>query len=102
MILICPECGVEFTRTQNRQVFCTTAHKTKFYNVQAKRGITMGPLLQAWRLGKNGRSENASWAFGQVCAMIDIWNAEDRACGRRSDLIVTAKREIRWAACDVG
>ena len=99
---ICPECGVEFVATHGRQVFCQRMHKSAFEALQHSRGLVMGPLLIAWRMGKRGASENSSYALRELTSMIDAWMREDREAGRRSDIVVTEKRLKGWRACDLG
>jgi len=97
----CPECGAGFTAHHGRQLFCTPGHQTAFHQRNARRGKVALPLLQVWRRGKNGRTEDTAYAFQQLCALADMWNAEDRTAGRRPDLTVTTKRLSLWNFADV-
>lgn len=99
---ICPECGVEFTATHGRQAYCTPAHKRSFEAVQRVRGLVSAPFMLAWRSGKRGASADSTYALRELTSMIDAWKREDAACGRRSDIVVTAKREMGWRAADLG
>lgn len=98
---ICPECGEPFTATHGRQAFCTPAHKETFHNRQHKRGGVAMSLLQVWRQGKRKGGENATYALRELCNLADRWNAEDKAAGRRPDVVVTTKRRGGWAAVDL-
>jgi ribosomal protein S27AE len=97
---ICPECGQRFKAHHGRQRFCETAHKTAFHARNRDRGKVAIPLVQIWRLGKNGKTAERSYAFSQLCALTDLWNEEDRNAGRRPDLVVKAKMRAGWIAAD--
>lgn len=98
----CPECGDDFIATNPAQGFCATGHQKAFHIRNATRGKIALPLVQAWRLGKNGRTEDRAFAFSQLCALADTWNREDRTAGRRPDIIVMRKRKSNWSAADIG
>jgi hypothetical protein len=98
----CPECGEAFTARNPAQGFCCTDHQKRFHMIEAQRGKIATPLLQVWRKGKNGRSEDTAYALSQLSALADKWNAQDRAAGRRADIIVSRKRREKWSAADVG
>lgn len=98
----CPECGVAFKATHGRQAFCLPQHKETFHNRQSKRGKVAISLVQVWRAGKNRKGgEDATFAFREVCALADRWNQEDKAAGRRPDLVVTRKRRNGWSGVDL-
>lgn len=97
---ICPQCGVAFVATHGRQGFCTGEHQKAFHETNKVRGQLALPLLQSWRLSKNGSNDDRRFAFAQLCALADIWNAEDKEAGRRPELIVRARRLDGWAAAD--
>lgn len=73
-----------------------------FHRRNAQRGRIVLPLLQVSRLCKNKRTAERAYAFGQLSALADKWNAEDRAAGRRPDLVVAAKFRGKWSAADLG
>lgn len=98
----CPECGEPFRATHGRQAFCSTAHKETFHNRKQKRGKVVMSLAQVWRAGKNGKGgDNARYAFAEMCALLDKWNAEDKAAGRRPDIEVSSRRANMWSASDL-
>lgn len=81
-------------------VFCTAAHKDAFHNRQAKRGKIMMPLILAWRGGR-GQKDVSKWAWAQVAALADKWNAEDKAAGRTPMInYVVPKMRRNWSAAD--
>ena len=98
----CPECGEPFRATHGRQAFCTTAHKETFHNRQQKRGKVMMSLAQVWRAGKRKASDDSRFAFAEMCALLDGWNRDDNAAGRRPDIMVKNRRAAGWSAADVG
>lgn len=82
----CLFCGEVFTAKHNRQLkFCKPEHKTAFQDQQRIRGRQMVKLAQCWRLGRNTRNPDkkalASWALQEVCALGDLYNAEDAKAG---------------------
>lgn len=100
--MICPECGAEFAPTNGRQRFCSPVHKTAFHHRQASRGQVLVSFAQTWRVGKHGAAPGASaWAMAQMCALLDGWNAEDRAVGRAPRLVVEERMATNWRAADV-
>ena len=102
--MICPECGVEFTRTERRQVFCTREHGKRFYNLQTKRGTVIGPLLVVAREAGRYRGtdkELGTYARREADALISRWVIEDRADGRSAAMIVREKMVNAWRAVDV-
>lgn len=100
--LICPECGVEFTPKHHLQVFCGSAHQAAFHQRSATRGKVLLPLALSYRRGKNGKSGDSTYAFAEMCALLDLWNREDREAGRRPDIVVTNKRKAGWKGVDHG
>jgi len=98
----CPNCGVAFAGSRRSQVFCGATCRADFYDVQAIRGKVALPLLQTWRRGKRGASEASTYAFAQLCALADKWNAEDAATGRDPSRIVQGKMDSAWRAVDLG
>ena len=98
----CPQCGTTFTPKSRRVVFCSPAHAKAFHNLDLARASALMPLLQAWRAGKHGASpEVTRFGFKEACALLDRYNAEDRAAGRRASLLVAEKLEAGWRASDL-
>ena len=104
---ICPECGVAFElkRPTSPQLFCTPAHKVRFYNLQIKRGLQLTPLMQTWRTAqpryKSGASrELAAHAYGEACRLLDQYGKDDRAAGRDPSLVIAEKHLQGWRAGD--
>lgn len=83
------------------QAFCCPAHRQRFHHLNAARGQVVVPFLQIARNGKNGRTAETAYAFSQMSALGDLWNAEDRDAGRRPDLVVRAKFDAKWSWADV-
>jgi hypothetical protein len=83
------------------RLFCSTACRRAFHNLQMKRGAVLTPLVLTWRGGKRGAGANSTWAFREFCALADRWRAEDAKAGRRTDDVMTAKREGGWLAVDL-
>lgn len=101
MKILCPECGEAFDRKHGNQDFCSPAHRQAFHHRNAARGQVIIPFLQVMRRGKKrGDDPNASYAFAELCALADVWNAQDRAAGRRPDLAVASKKAACWSAAD--
>lgn len=100
-LAICPNCGKPFTGSRASQVFCGAPCRVDFYDVQAVRGKLSTPFLQTWRRGKHGSSGASTYAFAQLCALADKWNAEDREAGRDPSLIVVQKQAAQWRAADL-
>lgn len=105
----CAECAAEFKGERTAR-FCSSAHRTAYHNRSMKRGKVAMPLMLAWRTGKNhtknrgnvGQRDVAAWAFGQLCALADVWNDEDRAAGRMpSWQFVQPKMDANWRAVDL-
>jgi hypothetical protein len=98
---VCPQCSAQFETSSGRKVFCTPAHKEAFFAINRARGVTLLPFVQVWRYGKSGRTEDTAYAFQQMAKLADKWNAEDRAAGRKPDMIVSSKRKDLWSAVDL-
>ncbi len=100
----CPECGVKFKGPFDAQ-FCSVKHKQAYHNRNAKRGVVAMPLMMGWRGGRAGGGSKskpeATWAFSELCRLLDIWNAEDREAGR-TPAWKMAGRKMRagWSAVD--
>ena len=82
-------------------VFCCPAHQIAFHNRSSKRGRVVTPFLQMWRTGKRGRTELTAYALAQLSMLADKWNAEDRAAGRRPDVLVNRRKATNWSAADL-
>lgn len=98
---MCPNCSKSFVGSRASQVFCSAKCRTDFYDVQAIRGKVALPFLQTWRRGKRGASDASTYAFAQLCALADKWNAEDAAAGRDPLGIVRGKMDNAWRAVDL-
>lgn len=98
----CPECLASFAGDVTA-VFCTPAHKQAFHNRAMKRGKVLVPMLLAWRAAKSKRKDPVgAWAFGEICWMADMWNAEDRAAGRMAaGTYLLPKHRSGWSAVDL-
>ena len=98
---VCPECGAGFVAHHGRQRFCQSAHQTAFHGRNKQRGQVLLPLAQVFRMGKRGKTVDRAFAFGEMCRLLDMWNAEDKDSGRRPELVVTVKRRKGWTAADM-
>jgi len=98
----CPECASEFTPTNGRQEFCTGEHREAHYARQANRGKILVDLAQAYRLGKRQSGEVSTFAFREMCSLLDTYNAEDRDAGRLPAAVAERRMNAGWRACDVG
>jgi hypothetical protein len=97
--LVCKECNTTFSGNA-RAVFCTPGHKRAFHQRNQKRGQCAMPLLLAWRGGR-GQKETSRWAYGELCRLADLWNAEDKAAGRAPQAAYAElKRRDFWTAAD--
>lgn len=97
----CADCGKSFEPTRHWAQFCCLACQTHFHDVMAKRGKVAIPLLLAMRSGKRGRTDDSAYAFQQLCALADMWIAEDALQSRDAMKIVRRKRKEGWVAADV-
>lgn len=98
---ICPECSETFTTDNPDRQFCDDGHKAAFHNRSSKIGRSLTPLAQAWRMGRNAKGDSpeakalratAMAAFGQMCALLDHANGDDKKEGRQSKLAYVQKR----------
>lgn len=99
----CPECGETFTARHHAARFCSPAHQRQFHNRSMGRGKVAMPYLMAWRGTKSLKATTAAsrgsavdkvkrerdramgkFAFGNLCALADQFNREDREAGRPS------------------
>ena len=87
---ICPECGGKVSRRSPRgpmPTFCSPACKRTRSNRRLVRGSSVIELLQAWRIDR-GSGEIAQKSFAELCAIADLYNAEDKEADRpRADLM---------------
>lgn len=96
----CAECAQPFVGPREAQ-FCAPKCKDTFWNRMGRRGKVAMPLALAWREGKGRRGDEASaFAFRQLCAMLDDWNAEDRKAGRSAAKVARRKMDTGWTAAD--
>lgn len=98
----CPLCGEPFIATNGRSAYCTPAHRIAFDRLWEARGKILGPLAAVWRTGKRGRTADRAYALAELCRLLDLYAAEDKAAGRRPDVVVARRRESGWSAADVG
>lgn len=99
----CPECLAPAGVTSNgrAKVFCSPKHKRDFHNRMYQRGFMSAGLLQAWRASR-GKSLVAKWAYREMAALGDLWNAEDRTAGRMSQAeYLATKANADWRAIDL-
>ena len=99
----CPQCGEPFEPHHHRQEFCTPAHASAFHDIDKVRGKVMTALVQTWRANRHKRGDGlGKYAFAEMCALADAYNAEDRKTGRKPHLAVARKRARGWSAADLG
>ena len=89
----CGECGVRFQATRVDAQFCSPAHKTAFHNRMKGRSAAIAYAM-AWRGGRGG-NDVAKVAYGELCRLLDRYNAEDRAAGRPSAQAYVAGLQAR-------
>ena len=82
----CLACGEVFTATHNRQTkYCPAHSATKHHDKLKVRGRQMVELAQCWRANRGTsdptKKQIARYAFNELCALADLYNAEDRAAG---------------------
>lgn len=86
---VCPECGGEVVRRSTRgpmPTFCSSECKKAHANRHIVEGRAVIAFLKAWRIDR-AQGEIAQVSFGEICAIVDQFNAQDRAAGRpRADL----------------
>ena len=101
--LICPQCGCAFIRTSRaRQAFCTPEHKVAFNDLMRARGRVIMPLLLARSMGRHTKGDQlGAYCRREADALIARWNQEDRACGRRPDIVAKTKQGLHWRAVDI-
>lgn len=99
---VCPECSASFMGGPDA-LFCSTAHKTAWHNRAGGRGRNAVPLMQAWRGGRGRKGdEMASWAYGELCALADLYNEEDRRAGRiPAAEYLRPRKALGWKAVDL-
>lgn len=98
----CPECGAAFVPHHGAQSFCTPDHQRAFHIRSAQRGKIALPFVLTMRRGKKrGNDPNAAYAFRELCRMADLWTEQDKANGRRSELLVAKKARDGWSAVDL-
>lgn len=91
---VCAECGGRFPKNRPQQQFCCPAHKTAYQNRLAVQGRAVVAFAKAWRSGRNlgkgpeaeDQREVARQALSELCAILDSFNAEDKAAGRPNPL----------------
>ena len=99
--MICPGCGTDFEPPHHSCVFCAGSCQQAFADLSAIRGKVMLPLIQTWRAHRKPTTTEARYAFQQLCALADMYNAQDKASGRRPDLLVARKMAAMWCAADL-
>lgn len=99
--IICPQCGVSFVPGHHLTAFCTPEHKQAYHDTNAKRGKVLLPFAQVARMGKRGFTAERRYALAQYSALLDRFNAEDKAAGRSAEIIVREKMAKGWAAADL-
>lgn len=90
---VCPNCGGTPTRKSTRgprPTFCDSKGpgvcKREHNNRLLVEGRAVIGFLKAWRIDR-GQGVIAQQSFGQVCEIVDLFNAQDREAGRpRADL----------------
>jgi hypothetical protein len=103
---LCAQCGADIADRDPRALFCSRACKTASHNADLTRAASspLLALLQTWRRGRHKTSgitaEMAAYAFREACALLDRFNAEDQAAGRRPAELVRRRLEQGWKATD--
>lgn len=97
---ICPECGATFTATHGRQRYCTAAHKAAMKRRIRERGEIALPFLIRVRM-RPRKCDEYRYAVRELSALGDRWGQEDRAAGRRTDLIVADRMYRGWSSADL-
>lgn len=98
----CANCSTQFTPKSTLNLFCTATCKTEFYNIHTVRGRVLLPLLLTAATRRyDGDKALTAYARKQADALISRWLVEDRACGRRSELMVAGKMGRLWVAADL-
>ncbi len=81
----CPECMEAFKPQDQRQLFCTPAHRTAWNNRATVRGRVLTPYVLAARVtrdGTRGNREAGKHAAQVRHRLIQGYVEEDRAAGR--------------------
>ena len=97
----CPQCGEPFTPTSHRQSYCTPKCQRAYHILDGIRGQVLLQLAQVARAGRNGYKPIHRYALSQQNALLDEFAREDRAAGRRPDLLVARKMAAMWCAADL-
>lgn len=86
---ICPECGGPAERRSARgpaPTFCSQKCRKDHGNRHIVEGRAVIAYLKAWRIDR-GSGQIAKTSFGEICSIIDSFNAADREAARpRADL----------------
>lgn len=98
----CPECGRPFVPRHHLTAFCCPAHQRRFHNLMGQRGKALLPFAMVSRKGKSGFTAERKYALRCYNALVDKFNADDKASWRRPELVVSAKLAKGWAAADLG
>lgn len=80
----CAECPTTFEVKPSPgkpKAFCSAACKQAHANRRASRGKSLMTVAQGWRKSR-GSGDLGKFLFGEMTAMLDQWNAEDRDAGR--------------------
>jgi len=94
----CPECGVRFSASHHRALFCSPAHQRAFNNRKLARGQVLVGLAQTWRGGRSGSPEDrdaSKDAFSEFCRIVSDYNAEDAKAGRPRAVSVYRRQKAR-------
>lgn len=83
----CPNCGAEVIRRSAKGQaprFCQPKCKTEFQARAAVEGRAIIALAKAWRASRNRVEDRelGSKCLGEMVAILDSFNAKDRAAGR--------------------
>lgn len=83
----CPECGAEVVRRAAKgapPTFCSPACKSAYHSRSANEGRAIITLAKAWRAARTRSDDKAigSACLTEMVAIIDSFNADDRAKGR--------------------
>jgi endogenous inhibitor of DNA gyrase (YacG/DUF329 family) len=86
---VCPNCGAKPERKSAKgppPTFCTKECKRAHNNRLLVEGRAVIGFLKAWRIDR-GSGEIATKSLGQVCEIVDLFNAQDLEARRpRADL----------------
>lgn len=101
---ICPECSQPFTPTREWQRFCTPVHRQHFERVMLARGKLREPFTStAFRTRPRSAKERELRAYARqkVGELEAKFREEDRAAGRRPELVVAARKDTCWSVADL-